>query len=118
VSLPLDENLSPRLIQRLSALFSGMIHVRDVDLKQASDEVIWGWARRKGYTIVTTDADFAGLSRRLGWPPKVIHLEECDFPLRIIDDLLRQNSVRISEFERDSGTGLLSIRLPFDKGFR
>ena len=111
MSLLLDENLSPRLLQRLSSLFPGMVHVRDVGLKQASDEGIWGWAKRKGYTIVTTDADFAELSRRLGWPPKVIHLEECDFPLRIIEELLRRNSIRISEFEEDSGTGLLSIRL-------
>lgn len=95
-----------------------MIHARDVGLKQASDEVIWGWASEKNYTIVTTDADFAGLNRRLGWPPKVIHLEECDFPLRIIEELLRQNSVWISEFERDSGTSLLVIRLPSDKGVR
>lgn len=118
MSLLLDENLSPRLLQRLSSLFPGIIHVRDVGLKQASDEVIWDWARRRGYTIVTTDADFAGLSRRLGWPPKVIHLEECDFPLRIIEELLRRNSIRISEFEKDSGTGLLGLRLPSDMGFR
>jgi predicted nuclease of predicted toxin-antitoxin system len=95
-----------------------MIHVRDVGLKQASDEVIWEWASRSGHTIVTTDADFAGLSRRLGWPPKVIHLEECDFPLRIIEELLRQNAVRISEFEKDPGTGLLGVRVPSDKGLR
>jgi predicted nuclease of predicted toxin-antitoxin system len=41
-----------------------MIHVRDIGLKQASDGVIWEWAIRMGYTIVTTDADFAALSRR------------------------------------------------------
>jgi predicted nuclease of predicted toxin-antitoxin system len=58
-------------------------------LKQASDEVIFEWARHNGCTVVTTDADFAGLSRLMGWPPKVIHLEECDFPLRIIEELLR-----------------------------
>jgi predicted nuclease of predicted toxin-antitoxin system len=86
VSLLLDENLSPRLLQRLSSLFPGMIHVRDIGLKQASDGVIWEWAIRMGYTIVTTDADFAARSRRLGWPPKVIHLEECDFPLRFPSD--------------------------------
>jgi len=100
VSLLLDENPSPRLIQRLSSLFPSMIHVRDIGLKQASDRVIWEWASRTGYTIVTTDTDFAGLSRRWGWPPKVIHLEECDFPLRIIEELLRQHAVRISEFEK------------------
>jgi predicted nuclease of predicted toxin-antitoxin system len=98
VNLLLDENLSPRLLLRLSSLFPGMIHVRDVGLKQSSDEIIWEWASANRRTIVTTDADFAVMSRRLGWPPKVIHLEECDFPLRIIEELLRQNAVRISEF--------------------
>jgi len=118
VSLLLDESLSPRLLQRLSSLFPGMIHVRDIGLKQASDGVIWEWASRTGYTIVTTDADFAGLSRRLGWPPKVIHLEECDFPLRIIEELLRQNAVRIAEFEKDPDAALLGLRFPSDKGVR
>src|ERR1035438_1902409 len=55
-----------------------------------------GVGRGQGATrSVTTDADFALLSRRLGWPPKVIHLEECDFPLRIIriiEEVLRRNS--------------------------
>jgi hypothetical protein len=53
---------------------------------------------------VTTDSDFAALSGERGWPPKVIHLEECDYPLRIIEELLRQNAVRISEFVKDSDT--------------
>ena len=43
MSLLLDENLSPHLLQRLSSLFPGMILVRDVGLKQAS-EIIRGWA--------------------------------------------------------------------------
>lgn len=118
MSLLLDENLSPRLLRRLSSLFPGIIHVRDIGLKRASDEAIWEWARRNSYTVVTTDADFAGLSQRLGWPPKVVHLEECDFPLRTIEELLRRNAVRISEFEKDPSSGLLGMRLPYDKGFR
>lgn len=84
MNLLLDENLSPRLLQRLSSLFPALIHVRDVGLKAASDEMIWDWAKRNSYTIVTTDADFAALSGLRGWPPKVIHLEACDFPLRVI----------------------------------
>ena len=59
MNLLLDENLSPRLLQRLASLFPGLIHVRDVWLKQASDETIWEWAKMNSYTIVTSDADFA-----------------------------------------------------------
>ena len=118
MNLVLDENLSPRLLLRLASLFPGLIHVRDIGLKQASDETIWEWAKRNGYTIVSTDGDFAALSGERGWPPKVIHLEECDYPLRIIEELLRQNAVRVAEFERDSDTGLLVLRLGADRGFR
>ena len=111
MSLLLDENLSPRLLGRLSSLFSGLIHVRDIGLKQASDRTIWEWARENAYTVVTTDSDFVEMSRRLGWPPKVIHIEECDFPLRVIEELLRQNAVRISEFEKNPGNGLLTLQI-------
>jgi hypothetical protein len=41
----------------------------------------------------------------------VIHIEECDFPFRVIEDLLRRSAVRISEFDKDSNVGLLALRL-------
>jgi predicted nuclease of predicted toxin-antitoxin system len=58
LSLLLDENLSPRLILHLAALFPGLTHVRDVGLKQAGDREIREWARRNSYTVVSADADF------------------------------------------------------------
>ncbi len=85
--------------------------MRGIGLNRASDFAIWEWANRNGYAVVTTDADFVALVRRKGWPPKVIHIEECDFPLRIIEDLLRQNAVRIVEFENDRSSGVLALRL-------
>ena len=109
MSLLLDENLSPRLAERLMSLFPALTHVRDVDLKEASDPQIWDRAKKNGWTVVTADADFVALSQRLGWPPKVIHIQHCDFPFRAIEELLRRNAVRISEFEKDSRVGLLII---------
>ena len=111
MNLLLDENLSPRLLSRLAPLFPGLIHARDIGLKQASDDMIWAWAKSNSYIIVTTDADFVAMNSKRGWPPKVIHLEECDQPLRIIEELLRQNAVRISEFGTDPQAGILVIRV-------
>ena len=108
--LLLDENLSSRLVNRLGLLFPGLTHVRDVGLKQADDQTIWQWAKTHEFAIVTTDADFVTLAQRFGWPPKVIHIEQCDFPLRIIEDQLRRAAVRISEFGKDEGSGLLLLR--------
>lgn len=78
--LLLDENLSPRLVSKLLSLFPGLTHVRDVGLKEVDDDIIWDWAKSNDYIIISADADLCTLSRRLGWPPKVIHIEHCDFP--------------------------------------
>ena len=111
MSFLLDENLSPRLIPRLVFLFPGLVHVRDVGLKESSDQQIWQRAKENGWTVITTDADFVALSRRLGSPPKVIHIPRCDFPFSVIEELLRHNAIRIAEFEADAGAGLLVLRL-------
>ena len=110
MKLLLDENLSPRLVNRLKLLLPGLAHVRDFGLKQADDRDIWAWAKGNDFAIVTTDADFVALAQRFGSPPKLIHIEECDFPLRVIEDLLRRSAVRISEFQKDPDRGLLVLR--------
>jgi predicted nuclease of predicted toxin-antitoxin system len=91
------------------SLFPALTHVRDVELKEASDPQIWEFAKKNGWTVVTADLGFVALSQRLGWPPKVIHIQHCDFPFRAIEELLRRNAVRISKFEKDSRLGLLII---------
>ena len=111
MSFLLDENLSPRLAPRLADLYPGLIHVRDVGLKAASDRETWDWAKDHEYTVITTDADFVALSQRLGWPPKVVHLERCDVLLRVIEGSLRRNAVLVSEFLKDSNAGLLRLRV-------
>lgn len=118
MNLLLDENLSPRLIPRLLSLFGVLTHIRDIGLQRADDKIIWEWAKGNGYTVITTDADFVVMSQRLGWPPKVIHIEQCDFPLRVIEDILRRNAVRISELDKDNEVGVLGLRLPPSDNFQ
>jgi hypothetical protein len=71
-----------------------------------------GLAKANVYTVITTDSDFVGMRQRLGWPPKVIHIERCDFPFRVIEDLLRRNAVLITEFDKDESAGVLTLRIP------
>jgi predicted nuclease of predicted toxin-antitoxin system len=88
LSLLLDENLSPRLIPRLTLLFPGLTHVRDVDLKQADDRTIWDWARQNSYTLVTADSDF------VAWSARLVAAQVGSYravPFRVIKELLRQN---------------------------
>jgi predicted nuclease of predicted toxin-antitoxin system len=110
VKFLLDENLSPRLINRLDQLFPGLAHVGQFGLKRSGDIVIFEWAKANEFGVITTDADFVALAQRLAWPPKVIHLEQCDYPLRVIEDLLRRSPLRITEFAKDDRVGLLVLR--------
>jgi len=43
VTLLLDQNLSYRLVAALHKEFPGSQHVRDVGLKDATDEAVWNY---------------------------------------------------------------------------
>lgn len=58
MTLLFDENLSHRLIARLSDLFPGSQHVRGLGPGGTSDGVIWEVAATAGHVIVSKDTDF------------------------------------------------------------
>lgn len=60
-SLLLDHNLSPRLAALLARSGHTVATARDVHLDAATDAEILQFASRTALTIVTADADFAGL---------------------------------------------------------
>lgn len=64
----------------------------------------------KAFAIATTDGNFVALAQRHGWPPKIVHLKQCDFPLRVIEDWLQRSAVRISEFGKNETAERLSLR--------
>ena len=67
----IDQNLSPKLVNRLADLFPGSSHVLSVGLDCATDDQIWEHARLNGFAIVTKDEDYNNLSVLRGGPPKV-----------------------------------------------
>ncbi len=68
-----DAQISPELAIWLSSQPGVQAKaVRDLGLRDATDEQIFAAARRSGATIVTKDSDFAHLLERLGPPPQVI----------------------------------------------
>ena len=70
MKLLFDENLSPKLPNRLSDLFPNSLHVRDVGMKTTIDPIVWDYAKDNDLMIVSKDADMHDLSN----PPKVIWL--------------------------------------------
>ena len=110
MKLLFDANLSPKLVGRLRELFPGSAHVFDTGLaRTTTDEKIWQFAAAEGFIIVTADSDFLDLAKSRGTPPKVVHLENCDYRTSQVESILRHNAIRIAELERSSRT-VLSIR--------
>lgn len=95
----IDENLPPRLGERLADLFSDMHHVRALALTGKPDIELWHFAHTRGYgAIFTTDIDFQNRVLELGAPPRVVRIERYDFSAQEITLLLRREAVRIQEF--------------------
>jgi predicted nuclease of predicted toxin-antitoxin system len=107
VKLLIDENLSRKLIARLSDLFPGSIHVTSVSLAESPDAAVWEYAKANGFTILTADADFFELTTSHGPPPKVLWLRRWNQPTRDAESVLRRNALRIAQFEMDADLGVL-----------
>lgn len=112
MKLLLDENLSRRLIESIHDLFPGSIHVAQAGLSRATpDRKIWDYALRNGFTILTADTDFIGFASALGPTPKVILLENCDYPTSDAAKVIRANAAEIAKFETNQEP-LLVLRKP------
>lgn len=95
----LDQNLSPKLVHQLNDVLPGLESVYDHGLIGASAPAIFDWARREGFdAVLSADRDFVQLSERFGPPPKIIRIARCDFPSRVVAEVLRREALRIRAF--------------------
>ena len=104
-----DENLSPRLSERLGSVYPESRHVDEVGLHGRSDAEIWKYAGQQGYVLVSKDNDFRQLSFLHGAPPKVVWLHVGNAPTREIEALLLARKDRIREFTDAPESALLVI---------
>ena len=93
-----DQNISYRIVSKLSDYYPDCRQVRELGLMDAEDIDIWDYARKKNYVIVTFDADFYDISFINGCPPKIVLLRTGNMTTNQIADLLRKNCVRIIHF--------------------
>ena len=109
MKLLFDQNLSPRLVLRLSLLYPGSVHVSNIGLDRARDDVLWNYAREHGYTIVTQDVDFSEMSDVLGFPPKVIWIRRGNCSTSQVELILRQHRDAIGDLDADPTAGVLTL---------
>jgi predicted nuclease of predicted toxin-antitoxin system len=109
VKLLFDHNLSPRLITLLRKIYPDSEHVYAIDMHQATDRVVWEYARAYGYVIATRDSDFNDLSVMYGFPPKIIWIRRGNCATRDIEEILRKHRDAIELFEQDSEASVLML---------
>ena len=109
MKLLLDENLSRRLVELLTDLYSGSKHVNDAGLARRADFEIWDYAKANGFAIISKDSDFAHLAFLRGHPPKVIQLRLGNCTTKLIAETLREMSVVIHTFNQDATESVLML---------
>ncbi len=109
MKLLFDQNLSPRLSQRLADIYPDSAHVREVGLREADDTAIWEYAKANGYAIVSKDSDFQQRSLLKGAPPKFIWLRVGNCTVKRTEELLRGYSTAIHTFDLDNSKSHLML---------
>jgi predicted nuclease of predicted toxin-antitoxin system len=109
VKLLLDQNLSPQLVFRLADVFPNSIHVREVGLEAADDQIVWEYAKSNDLTIVSKDGDMHQRSFLLGAPPKVVWVRLGNCSTTDIENLLRRHVDTLRTFVSDAFASFLSL---------
>lgn len=110
MKLLFDENLSPRLVDRVKELWPESTHIEALGLRGATDETIWEVARDQGYAIVSKDDDFRGLASVRGAPPKVVWLQVGNASTLRIAQILVLSMTELEVFALDPVGALLALR--------
>ena len=112
MKLLFDENLSHRLVEAVEDFFPGSVHVTQVGLSTVTpDREIWDYAAQPGFAVITPDKDFLALAEAKGPPPKIILMENCDYPTSVAARVIIGNAIRFSEFEQNDRSFLI-LRKP------
>jgi predicted nuclease of predicted toxin-antitoxin system len=104
-----DQNISPRVIDRLADMYPNSAHVFMLSMGAAVDIEIWQYAHDHDYMIVTKDADFSELGVIKGFPPKIIWIRRGNCSTQDIETILRESYSAISALSEDSETGILTL---------
>ncbi len=109
MKLLFDQNLSSRLVARLSDLYPESVHVREAALERADDSAVWRYAAEHGFTIISKDSDFHQRSLLFGYPPKVIWVRLGNCSTGDVEELLRRSSPDIRRFQDDDEAAFLAL---------
>ena len=106
--LPVDNNLSPALVEHLKVGGHDAVHVRAYDLHAAPDEVVLQRSRDEQRVLISADTDFGALlARQHSEQPSVLLLRRAT-PRRAVDQA-RLILANLPAVEADLAAGAVVI---------
>ena len=109
MKLLFDENISWRVLKKISEKFPECKHVSDIEKELISDEKIWNYARKYNFIIVSFDEDFADIQMIKGFPPKIIWLRCGNTKTNLIAEKINTLKEEIINFFIDNEQGVFEI---------
>ena len=80
-----------------------------MDSEQPTTPLFGSYAKRKGFVMVTKDADFADLSVLRGFPSKVVWIRRGNCSTDDIAEILRNHKEDVEELVTNSTLGILTL---------
>jgi predicted nuclease of predicted toxin-antitoxin system len=110
MKLLIDENISWRIVKPLLEFYPDSIHVNKTNLEKPSkDTLIWEYAKKNNFIIVTNDEDFIDLLTLKGFPPKIIIFKTGNQSTDYLIQKLVAYKQAIIELEHQDVYGLIEI---------
>ena len=108
MKLLFDQNISYRLINKISDLYPNAKQVKELKLEDKTDIEIFNFAKNNNYHIVTFDVDFFDISNLKGFPPKIIWIRTGNISTKHLEQLFKNKKEQIDQFI-DANFGCLEI---------
>jgi len=109
MKLLFDQNISFRILKKLSEAYSGSSHIKTEGLMNASDLEIWEYAKNQHFIIVTQDSDFNDLYLMKGFPPKILWFQTGNLRTDELARILENRQSDIFDFSINSELGCFEI---------
>jgi predicted nuclease of predicted toxin-antitoxin system len=109
LKLLFDENLSPRLVELLSAQFPDSTHVHNIGLGSADDEAVWRHAEEHGFVICTKDADFQERAVVALTGPKIVWIRRGNCTTSDLAAILLRHTDDIKRLAADPTAAILVL---------
>lgn len=109
MKLLFDQNISYKILKLILDDFPESTTIKNCNLIDQSDKVIWDFAKANNFTIVTQDSDFNDFNLLYGFPPKIIWIRLGNIQTSTLSQVLIAHKKEIHDFKENSNYGCFEI---------